>query len=526
MLRTRWARALLAGAGVAMLALLGAVPATAALSLPGMPAASLDSVQLSGTTVTLKWTDRSTTEDAFVVWRRPSGGSNVLQRSDNHSTSKAGTGQAYTVTDTIPAGTRQCYGIMNYDYAGVLGGNHSNEVCTSALPALSAPAQGVGIITTLDDEVNGGSFKSTTIGADGLGITAHYQTNPQGLRVSHCDDIECTSVTSRAIDGVDARGVVGVTPSIKIGGDGLPLISYRSESVGTVLTQDLKVAHCVDVVCSSATVTTLDAASTVDNNTSLAIGTNGLGVIAYQDSLTFTSNPTKIKIARCQNVACTNAAITLVDTVGHNPSRTPGAPNTVSIAATPTGFMHLAYMDGVNGMKMATIYPDGTTASSYTVDFPLDAKSGNTPSVAIGRDGLPLVSFYRHAGSTSYLVVGHCLNIYCSDLATKVVDNSSTHTGWWSSIAIGADGFGVISYMDRTNLNLVVAHCTNLACSSVSHVTLDEFGDVGSTTSIAIGSDGLPLVSYADSTNQALKVAHCADAACAEPLIAPFLHKK
>lgn len=59
-----------------------------------------------------------------------------------------------------------------------------------------------------------------------------------------------------------------------------------------------------------------------------------------------------------------------------------------------------------------------------------------------------------------------------------------------------------------------MAHCTDTTCTSATTVTLDSVGDVGYYTSIAIGADGLGLISYYDNTNHELKVAHCVNAAC------------
>ena len=79
---------------------------------------------------------------------------------------------------------------------------------------------------------------------------------------------------------------------------------------------------------------------------------------------------------------------------------------------------------------------------------------------------------------------------------------------------VGADGLGLISYLDLTNLDLKVAHCDNLACSSATYVTLDSAGDVGRNSGITIGADGLGLISYLDYTNEDLKVAHCSNINC------------
>ncbi len=44
--------------------------------------------------------------------------------------------------------------------------------------------------------------------------------------------------------------------------------------------------------------------------------------------------------------------------------------------------------------------------------------------------------------------------------------------------------------------------------------TLDGAGDVGQYSSVTIGADGLGLISYFDATNADLKVAHCSDLFC------------
>ena len=65
----------------------------------------------------------------------------------------------------------------------------------------------------------------------------------------------------------------------------------------------------------------------------------------------------------------------------------------------------------------------------------------------------------------------------------------------------------------RLHTGLITAALVILACEApdrpaVTTVTLDSTGVVGWYTSVAIGTDGLGFISYLDLTNSDLKVAH------------------
>src|SRR5262245_37853491 len=87
------------------------------------------------------------------------------------------------------------------------------------------------------------------------------------------------------------------------------------------------------------------------------------------------------------------------------------------------------------------------------------------------------------------------------------------------TLAVGADGLGLISYYDDVNLDLKVAHCSDAACTSATVTVLDSAGDVGLQSAIAIGADGLGLIAYRDRTQEDLKVAHCSDLACSSAAV-------
>jgi FG-GAP-like repeat len=487
-----------------------------------IPAPSLDAVQVAGTNVTVRWTDRSPNEDAFTVLRRDPASGQIRFRTDVPSTTRSGTGQTYAFTDAVPAGSRQCYEIAAYNYQASSGVNFSNEQCTTPVTLPSPPPVGDGIISTPDTNGVTGVRSSVAVGRDGLGVMSYYvgggDCSACNLRVAHCVDTDCTAVTTHDVDTI---GDVGLYSSIKIGSDGLPLVSYTSyRSADFHFTEDLKVAHCEDVECSSATVTTLDAAATVNAQTSLTIGADGLGLIAYQDNPP-SGSVTNVKLAHCLDVACTSARRTTADTVGQ--SNGGFDPGIVAVTASPTGVAYLAYRDSAQHQLKLDVCRESNCV--FPQEFSLDSSSaGLSPSITMGRDGLPLLSYMgNYTASGSDLVVAHCVNVYCTGV-TRALVHTGVFTGWWGSIAIGADGLGVVAYTDATNQNVEVAHCENVACTTLQRTVIDEFDNQGhGADSIAIGADGLPLITYLDLTNDVLKVAHCADVACAVPLGAPFL---
>jgi hypothetical protein len=152
-------------------------------------------------------------------------------------------------------------------------------------------------------------------------------------------------------------------------------------------------------------------------------------------------------------------------------------------------------------------------ASTVTVVDP-QPWAGLYISAAIGSDGLPIASYEFHSGSGSLSVL-HCGNPACTAGNTITTVDGSVFTGVNSSLTIGTDGLPILAYYDNGNSDLKVAHCGNVGCTANNVVnTVDSGGDVGRFTSITIGADGLPIISYLDKTNSTLKVAHCGNSNC------------
>ncbi|GGM90524.1 hypothetical protein ACFFX1_49370 [Dactylosporangium sucinum] len=501
-------------AAVVVVASLVAAPAAA--TPPSTPAAVLNSVQASGTSVSLQWTDRSQDEDEFWVFRRDAAGGKLLQIGAVTSTSSTGVGQTYSFTDTIAAGTRQCYEVSTFVMFGRAGEEFSNELCTSPLPPVPVPAPGVGSTTTMADPNPklGNRMSSMAIGSDGLAIMSYLNYDPHDsnpvkqLRFARCQNPGCTAITSIGIDSMyDA-----IDPaSIKVGSDGLPIMSYvvpRNAAGQTV--DDLRVAYCRNIACTSVTINTIDPAATAFRQTSLTIGGDGLPLIAYRDYSQ--ANGWYVKVAKCLNRSCSETKVSIIDTASP-------VSDDVSIATAANGFAILAYESEVGNhdshLKVARCFnADCSSVTTTSVDqFVGYRHEIRDPSLTIGRDGLGLIT-YVHKDHHGYeeVLVAHCVNFTCTAVTTTTVSTNAVVANENPQITIGGDGLGVIVYSDEDNDDAKVAHCNDIACTSTTTVTLDSAGDTGNYPSITTGVDGLPLISY--SAWPALKVVHCPNVTC------------
>ena len=70
------------------------------------------------------------------------------------------------------------------------------------------------------------------------------------------------------------------------------------------------------------------------------------------------------------------------------------------------------------------------------------------------------LSFRGHGTETAAVV----RDAWCSGAATTTVVDSPNDVGSFSSLAIGADGLPLVTYRDVTNNGVRVAHCPNVFC--------------------------------------------------------------
>jgi hypothetical protein len=345
----------------------------------------------------------------------------------------------------------------------------------------------------VDNDVGWGT--SIAIGADGNPMVAYYDSTLDNLNFLRCGNPSCTS--GNVTTTVDEPGDVGSYLSIAIATSGLPVISYY-DGMGIA---NLNFAQCTTTDCTDSSdwsTTTVDTEDEVGQYNSIAIGTDGLPVISYrnasEDSLVF---------AKCTSSPCTNSNNWSTTTLDSEAGSATLIYDT-SIAIGADGYPEIAYRDSETGeekLKFArcTSSPctDNTNWSTTTIDSIGDV--GEYPSIAIGADGYPAISYTDNDNDAlkfAKCTTGNCAN--GSDWTTTTVDETGG-SGGETSIAIGTDGLPVISYYDITNNRLKMAKCADSACSASSTLITINDGSVanfGTNSSLTIGTDGWPVISY------------------------------
>ena len=297
--------------------------------------------------------------------------------------------------------------------------------------------------------------------------------------------------TAPARTGIEPRSAsidVGYSSSIALTSSDLPVITYFDAT-----NKDLKLAVCNDAACTSPAISTLDSTENVGMSTSIAVTSSNLPVISY-----FDETNSDLKLAVCNDAACTSPAISTLDSIGYVGSDT-------SIAVTSSNLPVISYHDASDSDLKLAVCNDAACTSPTISTLDSTGYVGLYTSLAETASNLPVISYFDDTNSDLKLAV--CNDAACTSPTISTLD-SAENVGMYTSIALTSSDVPVISYYDATNQNLKLAVCTDAACTSPSISTLDSTGSVGRYNSIALTSSNLPVISYYDYTNRNLKLYH------------------
>ena len=374
------------------------------------------------------------------------------------------------------------------------------------------------IISVVDDsDTITGRYTDVAIGVDGFGIISYFSNGT--VRTAHCSNRLCSEATVSIIDEASSFGPVGPGAggtAVAIGGDGLPLVVYGDDSDATVWA-----AHCNNRECSSSTRVFLESrASGLVDAVTLPSGLVAFTYNKLPTSFDLTpgaidlgSEETDVTVAVCTNADCTGATRNVVRTV---PFETFGLATYIPAeknSITVIGSGMLEVLINLVDDLQIAVCTVGDCSQRVLVDPRIDGLARG--AVTSFTAGFDGIGLFTYEdASDNELYVGHCADGDCFGSTRTRVPWDSAFFGQTSAVTLGSDGLAVIAFYDGENGDLVVAHCENILCTEMSVRAIDTGGDVGSHVSIAAAQDGTVLISYYDATNQRLKVAACLKPDC------------
>lgn len=383
----------------------------------------------------------------------------------------------------------------------LLGGNLSGcnsirEVLTVFNNSFESPFNA---ITEVDKSLaNTGLSNSIAVGGDDLPVIGYTQldffSGVEILRVAKCTDIRCTGSVINTLDGSDVLSI----GQIATGQDGLPVMSYWRDD-------GLLVAKCNDHYCAGAD-ESISIVHTPGGNSSLAIGTDGFPVISFQAE-------GALMVAKCNDPACSGGdeTITIVNDLESSTGQGP------SIAIGSDGFPVISYQRISAPFTPSTVKVAKCNDAACLGGDELISIIGNdgrwfnpSTSIAIGPDNFPVTSYPGWDG----LTVVKCNDASCSsEPYTRVVmEPIIAHSR--ASLVLGTLGFPIITYQDYPDSALKVVHCEDAGCAFDRTISTIEHEHTYGPSSVTVGVDGLPVISYQDRNALSLKAAHCESEVC------------
>ena len=370
----------------------------------------------------------------------------------------------------------------------------------AALPAVHA--QGAPYTVTVVDTggaANVGSYTALKLDSNGFPVIAYRDNTNNDLKVVHCGDATCSAGNTISVPGCRQRSPNLHLPTARC----LWLAGSQLSGGGR------RLAHPTlgDANCSAGnTISSPDTTGAVGARSSLVLDASGFPVVSYWDQTNG-----NLKVLHCGNATCTSGnTIFAPDTNGVVGQYT-------AIQLNSSGFPIVSYYDGT-GLNLKVLHCGNAACSSGNIVGLLNSTGnvGEWTSLAISPAGTLAVSYYDTTNGN--LKILRCGNVTCTAGIYLASPDTVGLVGRYSSVAMDASGFAVVSYFDDTNLDLKVLACGDQWCSAGNTIsTLDSAGTVGTYTSLALDANGYPVISYYDTTNGDLKLVHCQTATCAAP---------
>jgi hypothetical protein len=350
---------------------------------------------------------------------------------------------------------------------------------------------------------------SIAIGPDGLPVFVYTDTHTlvesstlkeeyrNGIKVAKCADASCTSATIQTIDtSLFPMGQTG--SAIAVGKDNLPVIVYTANSGGGDMNLDdiIKIVRCKDASCMNKEVSILEQSKDgqVYYSPLVSMDSTGVAVISYMEIV---SAVPSLIVLRCNDLFCENSkrhtmvSSPLLEVFYDLELDSKDAPTAVYKTALPWE-LHVA--------KCIDI--DCNEVKSNRIASNVDTHSFSM-SMALAPSGAPYIVYVSSFNNDTLVATFDmlaCSDSICSSVRKTTVD-TGVYSGAVNSIAIGKNGNPVMSFYSRENgggsIGLYFARCLDSKCQSFDKVKV-EGGDYNTHPSmynvIGIAKDGMPII--------------------------------
>jgi hypothetical protein len=188
-------------------------------------------------------------------------------------------------------------------FAYYRGGAFGDLVMTACSGWTTAPcATGTKVRTVVESSNNVGQYASMVLGYDGLPIIAYYDATNGDLRFVQCTKGDCSTHGASVLLDSGAGLDAGRYASLAIGTDGLPIVAYYIGGGGS---GSLKILRCSTAGCTGGVSTNIvDGVGDAGYYASIAMGSNGFPMFAYQ-----AASPFDLRFGRCGDSACSVALV-------------------------------------------------------------------------------------------------------------------------------------------------------------------------------------------------------------------------
>ena len=297
-------------------------------------------------------------------------------------------------------------------------------------------------------------YSAIAVPADGRPVVTYHDTTNTALMFIRCADAACSGVNTPVT--IDNSGYSsGSTSAIAISSaDGFPVISYNAQAVDAFSPGLLRVYKCNNADCTAGVMTDVDApvGVSVGLQSSIAVPGDGLPVISY-----FDASDKNLRVAKCSTTSCAGSAtVTLFDVAEDSGGAT-------AIAIGADGLPVVAYTGGTNLAPTIKVLKCAVAAcTSGTVTLVDGTANVASPSMRAPADGLPVMSYWDLTNSR--LKVVKCGNATCSSSNTFTVIDGGPNVGSYHSLAVSPDGIPVIAYFEAVVDDLKVYKCANAFC--------------------------------------------------------------